>query len=120
MKRTFWNFASHTYYFCICLYDELNIVLEVALVTVDNTEAVREDPHLHGSVCAAGEDVIGRSHLDLHDPRAEVPEQRLASVFAGEGVEWTLGGQAPNLAREGERGRVQGLKRWQRESSKKK
>lgn len=69
----------------------------MVVVVIDNTEAVGEDPHLHGSVGAAGEDVVGRSHLDLHDARAEVPEQRLASVFIWEGVEGTLRGQAPNL-----------------------
>lgn len=69
----------------------------VVVVVGDNTEAVGEDPHLHGSVSAAGEDVIGRSHLNLHDTCAEVPEQWLASVFVGEGVERTLCGQAPNL-----------------------
>lgn len=69
----------------------------MVVVVIDNTEAVGEDPHLHGSVSAAGEDVIGWSHLDLHDASAEVPEQRLASVLIGEGVEWTLSGQAPNL-----------------------
>lgn len=62
-----------------------------------NAEAVGEDPHLHGAVGAAGEDVVGRSHLDLHDSRAQVPEQRLASVLVGEGVERALSGQAPNL-----------------------
>lgn len=84
----------------MCLYDELDVILEVAMVVVvvvDNTEAVREDPHLHGSVGAAREDVIGRSHLDLHDAGAEVPEQRLASVLVGKGVERTLRGQAPDL-----------------------
>lgn len=69
----------------------------MVVVVTDNTEAVGEDPHLHGSVGAAGKDVIGRSHLDLHDPRAQVPEERLAGVFAGKGVERTLCGQAPNL-----------------------
>lgn len=86
--------------FRICLYDELDIVLEVAVVVVvvvDHTEAVGEDPHLHGSVGATGEDVTGRSHLDLHDTRPEVPEQRLASMFVWEGVERTLCGQAPDL-----------------------
>lgn len=67
------------------------------MVVVD-TEAVGEDPHLHGPVGAAGEDVIGRPDLDLHDARAEVPEQRLASVFVGEVVERTLCGQAPDLS----------------------
>lgn len=62
-----------------------------------NTEAVGEDPHLHGAVGAAGEDVIGWSHLDLHDSCPEVPEERLAGVLVGEGVERALGGQAPNL-----------------------
>lgn len=62
-----------------------------------NAEAVGEDPHLHGAVGAAGEDVIGRSHLDLHHPRPQVPEQRLASVLVGEGVERGLSGQAPDL-----------------------
>lgn len=62
-----------------------------------NAEAVGEDPHLHGSVGAAGEDVIGRSHLDLHDSGPEVPEERLAGVLVGEGVERALSGQAPNL-----------------------
>lgn len=67
------------------------------VVVINNAEAVGEDPHLHGPVGATGEDVIGRSHLDLHDTRAEVPEQRLASVFVGKGVERTLCGQVPNL-----------------------
>lgn len=91
--------------FCMSLYDELDIVLEVAVVVVvvDNTVAVGEDPHLHGSVGAAGEDVIGRPHLNLHDARAEVPEQRLASVLAGESVEWTLCGQTPDLQSRGEK-----------------
>lgn len=82
-----------------CLYDEVHVVLEVAVVVVVvvDTEAVRQDPHLHGSVGAAGEDMIGRSHLDLHDPRAQVPEQRLAGVFVGKGVEETLCGQTPDL-----------------------
>lgn len=80
------------------LYDELDVVLDVAVVVTDDAEAVGEDPHLHGPVGATGEDVIGRSNLDLHDTRAEVPEQRLASVFIREGVEWTLCGQVPNLS----------------------
>lgn len=93
----------------MCLYDELDVILEVAMVVVvvvDNTEAVREDPHLHGSVGAAREDVIGRSHLDLHDAGAEVPEQRLASVLVGKGVERTLCGQAPDLERPGKKRRA--------------
>ena len=69
----------------------------MVVVIIDDTEAVGDDPHLHGSVGAAGEDVIGRSHLDLHDTRAEVPEQRLASVFIWKGVERTLCSQAPDL-----------------------
>lgn len=44
----------------------------MVVVVVDNTVTVGEDPHLHGSVGTAGEDVIGRPHLDLHDARAEV------------------------------------------------
>lgn len=91
----------------MCLYDELDVILEVAMVVVvvDNTEAVWEDPHLHGSVGATREDVVGRSHLDLHDAGAEVPEQRLASVLVGKGVERTLCGQAPDLGGPGrERG----------------
>lgn len=80
------------------LYDELDVVLEVAVVVVvHNAEAVGEDPHLHGPVCAAGEDVVGRPHLDLHDARAEVPEDRLARVLVREGVEDALRGQAPDL-----------------------
>lgn len=67
------------------------------VVVIDNIEAVGEDPHLHGSVGAAGEDVVVRPHLDLHDARAEVSEQRLARVFVWKGVERTLCGQAPNL-----------------------
>lgn len=92
----------------MCLYDELDIVLEVAMVVVviDNTEAIGEDPHLHGSVGAAGEDVIGWSHLDLHDTRAKVPEQRLASVLVGKGVERTVCGQTPNLESPGKKGTV--------------
>lgn len=79
-------------------YVEFDIVLEVVLVVaIGNAEAVGEDPHLHGAVGAAGEDVIGRSHLNLHDSCPEVPEQRLASVLVGEGVERALGGEAPNL-----------------------
>lgn len=73
----------------------------MVVVVVDNTVTVGEDPHLHGSVGTAGEDVIGRPHLDLHDARAEVPEQRLASVLAGEGVERTLCGQTPDLQSRG-------------------
>lgn len=73
------------------------------VVVVDNTVAVGKDPHLHGSVCTAGKDVIGGSHLDLHDTRTEVPEQRLAGVFIWEGVEETLRGQAPNLRSPGRR-----------------
>lgn len=64
----------------------------MVVVVVVDTEAVREDPHLHGSVGAAGEDVIGRPHLDLHDARAQVPEQRLAGVFVGKSVEEILRG----------------------------
>lgn len=84
-----------------CLYDELHVALHVAVVVVvvaDGAEAVGEGPHLHGAVGAAGEHVIGRRHLHLHDARAEVPEQRLASVFVGEGEEQRLRGQAPNLS----------------------
>lgn len=69
----------------------------ILVVAMGDAEAVGEDPHLHGAVGAAGEDVIGRSHLDLHDAGAQVPEERLASVLVGEGVERTLRGQAPNL-----------------------
>lgn len=86
-----------------CLDDELDIVLDVAVVIViDNTEAVGEDPHLHGSVSTTGEDVIGRSHLYVHDARAEVPEKWLPCVFVWEGVEETLCAQAPNLRRPGQ------------------
>lgn len=67
------------------------------MVVVHNAEAVGEDPHLHGAVGAAGEDVVGRSHLDLHHARAQVPEQRLAGVFVRKGVEGTLCGQTPHL-----------------------
>lgn len=81
----------------VLLDDELDVVLEVVVVVVDDAEAVGEDPHLHGAVGAAGEDVIGRAHLDLHDARAEVPEQRLAGVLVGEGVEGALRGQTPDL-----------------------
>lgn len=80
------------------------------MVVVDNTEAVGEDPHLHGPVGATGEDVIGRPHLDLHDTRAEVPEQRLAGVFVWKGVEQTLCGQAPNLGSPEKKGTVYELK----------
>lgn len=76
-----------------------------------NAEAVGEDPHLHGSVGAAGKDVIGRSYLDLHDSCPEVPEERLASVLVGEGVEWALSGQAPNL-RSADRKWFRALKIW--------
>lgn len=41
--------------------------------------------------------MVGRSHLDLHHARPQVPEQRLAGVFVGEGVEETLSGEAPHL-----------------------
>lgn len=71
----------------------------MVVVVIGDTEAVGQDPHLHGSVGAAGEHVIGRSHLDLHDARAEVPEQRLASVLVWKRVERTLCGQAPDLRR---------------------
>lgn len=91
-------------------YVEFDTVLEVILVVaMGNAEAVGEDPHLHGAVGAAGEDVIGRSHLDLHDSRAEVPEQRLASVLVGEGVERALRAEAPDLPH----GR-EPLRRWTR------
>lgn len=76
----------------------------MVVVVIGDTEAVGEAPHLHGSVGAAGEDVIGRSHLDLHDTRAEVPEHGLASVFVGKGVEQTLCGQAPDLGSAGKKG----------------
>lgn len=93
--------TSH-YSFNHFLYDELDIILDVAIAVVtDNTEAVGEDPHLHGPVSATGEDVIGRSHLNLHDTSSQVPEQRLASMFVREGVEWTLRGQVPNLKNPG-------------------
>lgn len=81
------------------------------VVVADHAEAVGQDPHLHGAVGAAGEDVIGRPHLDLHDARAQVPEERLAGVFAGEGVERTLRGQAPDL--EGRRGSLESFKTLQ-------
>ncbi|KAG7237539.1 hypothetical protein INR49_032156 [Caranx melampygus] len=51
----------------------------------------------HAESKAGGKDMIGRSHLDLHDARAQVPEQRLAGVFVWKGVEETLRGQTPNL-----------------------
>lgn len=76
-----------------------------------NAEAVGEDPHLHGSVSAAGEDVIGWSHLDLHDSCPQVPEQRLASVLVREGVERALSGEAPNL-RSADRKWYRSLKIW--------
>lgn len=79
-------------------YVEFDIALDFFLVVaMGNAEAVGEDPHLHGSVGAAGEDVIGWSHLDLHDSCPEVPEERLAGVLVGEGVERALSGEAPNL-----------------------
>lgn len=71
----------------------------------DGAEAVGEDPHLHGAVGAAREDVVGGPHFDLHDAGAQVPEERLASVLVGEGVERTLRGHAPDLqSREGDDG----------------
>lgn len=87
------------------LYEELDVVLEVAVVVVvvtDDAEAVGQDAHLHGSVCAAREDVVGGAHLDLHDTRAEVPEERLAGVLIGEGVERRLRGHTPDLGSQGE------------------
>lgn len=75
----------------MCLYDELDVTV-VVVVVIGYAEAVGEDPHLHGPVSTAGEDVIGRSHLDLHDAGAQVPEERLASVFVGKVVERTLCG----------------------------
>lgn len=87
----------------MCLYEELDVALEVAVVVVvvvvvsDGAEAVGEDPHLHGAVGAAREDVVGGPHFDLHDAGAQVPEERLASVLVGEGVERTLRGHAPDL-----------------------
>lgn len=98
-----------------CLYEELDITLEVTMVVVvvvvvivvsDGVEAVGEDPHFHGAVGAAREDVVGRPHFDLHDAGAQVPEERLASVLVGEGVERTLRGHAPNLQ--------SGERRWKR------
>lgn len=71
------------------------------MVVVRNAEAVREDPHLHGTVGTAGEDVVSWSHLELHHTRAEVSEQRLASVLVGKGVEEAMRGQAPNLEEAG-------------------
>lgn len=89
----------------LCLQDELDITLKVAMVmllgagggVVISAEAVGKDPHFHGAVGAAGEDVIGRLHLHLHDARAQVAEERLPSVFVGEAVEQTLRGQVPHL-----------------------
>lgn len=47
--------------------------------------------------------MVGRPHFNLHDASAQVPEERLASMLVGEGVEGTLGGQAPDLqSREGD------------------
>lgn len=69
----------------------------------DGGEAVGEDPHFHGAVSAAREDVVGGPHFDLHDAGAQVPEERLASVLVWEGVERTLRGHAPDLqSREGD------------------
>ena len=82
---------------CFRLYVEFNFVLEVVVVVVADTVAVGEDPQLHGPVGAAGEDVIGRPHFDLHDARAQVPEQRLAGVFVRKREEETLRGQTPDL-----------------------
>lgn len=79
------------------LYEELDVVPGVAVAAVHHAEAVGKAPHLHGPVGATGEDVVGWSHLDLHHARPEVPEQRLAGVFVGEGVEETLRGQTPHL-----------------------
>lgn len=63
----------------VCLNEELDVALEVAVVMVvvvsDAAEAVWEDPHLHGAVGAAREDVVGRPHFDLHDAGAQVPEE---------------------------------------------
>lgn len=86
--------------FSVHLNEELDVPL--AAVVVHGGEAVGEEPHLHGPVGAAGEDVVGWSHLDLHHARPEVPEQRLASVFVWKCVEETLRGDAPHL-RVGER-----------------
>ena len=83
------------------LYDELDVAPEVAVVIVvgGDVVAVGQDPHLHGAVGAAREDVIGGPRLQLHDARAQVAEQRLARVLAGEVVEQSLVGQAPDLRR---------------------
>lgn len=43
--------------------------------------------------------MVGGPHFDLHDAGAKVPEERLASVLVGEGVERTLRGHAPDLRR---------------------
>lgn len=79
------------------LNDKLDVIFEVAVVIVDRTVAIRQDPHLHGTVGAAGEDVIGRSRLDLHDAGAQVPEERLTSMFIRKVVNKGLCGQAPDL-----------------------
>lgn len=76
------------------LHDELNVVLHIDAVCA---EGVREDPHLHGAISPAGEDVTARSRLDLHDAGAQVPEERLPGVFIREGVQQGLGGRTPYL-----------------------
>lgn len=97
MKRASFSSAEQLNPFLVRLYEELDVPLAAAVV--HSGKAVGEEPHLHGPVGAAGEDVVGRSHLDLHHARPEVPEQRLASVFVGKRVEETLRGDAPHLSR---------------------
>lgn len=76
------------------LDDEPDVVLHAAAV---EAQSVRQEAELHCAVGAAGEDVIGRAGLDLHDTCAQITEERLTSVFITEGVQEALGGHAPHL-----------------------
>lgn len=74
-------------------------VLQDVHQTAWDTVAVRKHPHLQGAVCAAREDAIAGPGLHLHDPSADVTEDRLLSVFRAKRVHEPVAGQFPHLRR---------------------
>lgn len=47
---------------------------------------VREDPHLQGAVCSAGEDAVIGLRLHLHDTGTDVAEDGLLGMLVAERV----------------------------------
>lgn len=65
--------------------------------------AVGQNPHLEGSVGAAGEYAVAGAGLHLHDARSDVPEDGLLGMLCAKRVHEAMACQLPHLE-EKERG----------------